>query len=92
MKDGKGRAVDGEALVTIFDRSLELYAKQYHYWANALWAAPSPPQARSDGAQTGYGMSLPADEAEAQRVQKEIQGHYQPRQTPRFSWEETQYN
>jgi len=77
--------------VTIFDRSLELYAKQYNYWANALWAPPPPPTSRADGAQTGYGMSLPADEAEAARAQKEIQGHYQPRQTPRFSWEQTQY-
>ena len=91
VKDQKGRAVDGEALVTIFDRSLELYAKQYNYWANALWAPPPPPTSRADGAQTGYGMSLPADEAEAARAQKEIQGHYQPRQTPRFSWEQTQY-
>ncbi|MGZ3425012.1 MAG: alpha-2-macroglobulin family protein, partial [Polyangia bacterium] len=36
-------------------------------------------------------LALPGDEAEAARVQKEIQGHYQPRQIPRFSWEETQY-
>ena len=78
--------------MTIFDRSLELYAKQYHYWANALWGAPPPPTGRADGALTGYGMQLPADEAEAIRVQKEIQGHYQPRQTPRFSWEQTAYS
>lgn len=91
VKDGKGRAVDGEALVTIFDRSLELYAKQYHYWANSLWSPPAPPPGRADGAHTGYGMSLPADEAAAARAQKEIQGHYQPRQTPRFSWEQTAY-
>ncbi|HWE27987.1 MAG TPA: alpha-2-macroglobulin family protein, partial [Polyangia bacterium] len=91
VKDGKGRAVDGEALVTIFDRSLELYARQYNYWASSLWTPPSPPPARADGAQTCYGMALPADEAETLRAQKEIQGHYQPRQTPRFSWEETQY-
>ncbi|HEY2747810.1 MAG TPA: alpha-2-macroglobulin family protein, partial [Polyangia bacterium] len=92
VKDEKGRAVDGEALVTIFDRSLELYAKQYHYWADALWAPPGGPPGRADGAQTGWGMALPADEAEAERAQREIQGHYQPKQTPRFSWEETQYN
>ncbi|MCU1282966.1 MAG: Large extracellular alpha-helical protein, partial [bacterium] len=91
VKDQKGRAVDGEALVTVFDRSLELYAKQYHHWANALWAAPSPPPDRADGARTGYGMALPGDDAEAARAQKEIQGHYQPRQIPRFSWEQTQY-
>ncbi len=92
VKDAKGRAVDGEALVTIFDRSLELYAKQYNYWAGALWSPPGGPPGRSDGAQTGWAMSLPPDEAEALRVQREIQGHYQPKQTPRFSWEETQYN
>jgi len=91
VKDKNGRTVDGEALVTIFDRSLELYAKQSHYWANALWGAPAPPPGRADGAQTGYGMQLPADEAEATREQEKIQGHYQPRQTPRFSWEQTQY-
>ncbi|MGZ3406315.1 MAG: alpha-2-macroglobulin family protein, partial [Polyangia bacterium] len=91
VKDQKGHSVDGEALVTIFDRSLELYAKQSHYWASALWSAPSPPPGRADGAQSGYGLALPGDEAEAARVQKEIQGHYQPRQIPRFSWEETQY-
>ncbi|HEY1585167.1 MAG TPA: alpha-2-macroglobulin family protein, partial [Polyangia bacterium] len=91
VKDQKGRAVDGEALVTIFDRSLELYAKQSHFWATSLWGPPPPPPGRADGALTGYGMSLPADEAEAMRAQKEIEGHYRPRQTPRFSWEQTEY-
>ncbi|HEY1586857.1 MAG TPA: alpha-2-macroglobulin family protein, partial [Polyangia bacterium] len=92
VKDEKGRAIDGEALVTIFDRSLELYARQYNYWAGALWSPPGGPPGRADGAETGWGMALPPDEAEAMRAQREIQGHYQPKQTPRFSWEETQYN
>ncbi len=91
VKDQKGRAVDGEALVTIFDRSLELYAKQYNYWASALWTPPPPPPGRAAGAQTGWGMSLPPDDAEVARAQREIEGHYKPRQTPRFSWEQTQY-
>ena len=91
VKDEKGRAVDGEALVTIFDRSLELYARQSGGWADALWAPPPPPPERAVGAETGYGMSLPGDEAAAARAQKEIEGHYVPRQTPRFSWEQTAY-
>ena len=76
--------------MTIFDRSLELYAKQYHYWADALWAPPAPPPGRADGAQTGYGMSLPGDEAEALRAQQRDPGPLPADgRLPRFSWEET---
>ncbi|MDB4969934.1 MAG: Large extracellular alpha-helical protein [Myxococcales bacterium] len=91
VKDQKGRAVDGEALVTIFDRSLELYAKQYLHWANALWGAPAAPEGRTDGVLTGWGLSLPGDDAAQARAAREIQGHYKPMQTPRFSWEQTSY-
>jgi uncharacterized protein YfaS (alpha-2-macroglobulin family)/tetratricopeptide (TPR) repeat protein len=91
VKDRKGRAVDGEALVTIFDRSLEVYARQHLYWASALWGAPRPPQGRTAGVRTAPGLALPGDDAEAARVARVIQGHYKPMQTPRFSWEQTSY-
>ena len=91
VKDGKGRPVEGEALVTIFDRSLELYARQSHAWAEGLWAAPPAPSGRTDGALSGWGLALPGDAAAEARAQREIQGGYKPRQTPRFSWEQTRY-
>src|SRR5207302_1418028 len=40
---------------------------------------------------TGWGLQLPGDDAEQARAQREIQGHYKPLQTPRFSWEQTSY-
>ena len=89
IKDQKGRPVAGEALVTIYDRSLELYAKERGGWADSLWAPPPPPPARAAGVLTGWGTSLPPDEAAEARIAREIQGQYKPHQLPRFSWERT---
>jgi len=91
VRDKKGRPVEGEALVTVYDRSLELYAKSSFGWATQLWAAPPSPQRRTDGVTTGWATALPDDEARAQREQKQIQGSYKPAQLPRFSWEQSRY-
>jgi uncharacterized protein YfaS (alpha-2-macroglobulin family) len=91
VRDQKGRPVEGEALVTVYDRSLELYARSAFSWATQLWAAPPAPARRTDGLTSGWGVSLPEDDAAARRIQKEIQGNYKPSQLPRFSWEQTRY-
>lgn len=91
VKDQKGRPVEGEALVTIYDRSLELYARGGSGWASSLWGPPGAPIRRADGVQVSWAVSLPEDEAAAQKVQNEIRGRYKPLQIPRFSWEQTRY-
>jgi uncharacterized protein YfaS (alpha-2-macroglobulin family) len=92
VRDGKGRAVAGEALVTIYDRSLELYAQSGHEWADELWAPPGPPSPRSDGVRHGWGQQMPGDTAAERRREQQIAGSYKPTSLPRFSWQQDGYD
>lgn len=87
IRDGKGRPVGGEALVTIYDRSLELYARDEQRWADALWAPPDSPSPREQGVQSNGAQQLPGDRDAEERRDKEIAGSYQPPRLPRFAWD-----
>ncbi|HZS37603.1 MAG TPA: alpha-2-macroglobulin family protein [Polyangia bacterium] len=89
VKDARGKPVAGEALVAIYDRSLELYARGAGAWADGLYQPPPAPDERTDGFAHGYGSWMPLDTALQQRRGKEVQGAYRARGLPRFSFEPT---
>jgi hypothetical protein len=84
--DGKGRPVAGQALVTIYDRSLELYARGQGAWADSLWAPAPPPAPLSEGVRQLWGTPLRGNDAEVEKREREIAGSYKPAELPRFSW------
>ncbi|HEX4458392.1 MAG TPA: alpha-2-macroglobulin family protein [Polyangia bacterium] len=97
VHDGKGRPVGGEALVKIYDRSLDIYAndnQSWMYarngsdWAEELWAPPDNPLAREEGVQRVWAQEMPGDREARERQEKAIAGSYKEKLAPRLLWED----
>lgn len=91
VKDGLGRPVETEALVRIYDRSLELYARGGGGWADGLYRAPPPPEPRTDGAIRLQAQDVWIAPEVRDRLEKALQGDYQDRALPRFAWAPLRY-
>ena len=85
--DGRGKPVEMEALVAVYDRSLELYAKQTPPWVDALYTPPAEPPARADGQIDIWGTTEPFDRAVQEAIEKSIRKSWKPHALPRFAWE-----
>jgi alpha-2-macroglobulin len=90
--DGHGKPVAGEALVTIYDRSLELYARGTGGWAESLWSAPGPPRQRTDAPASRWGTQVPADPLTLQKIEQQIMGTFRAQRIPAFTWEQSRYS